>query len=39
MCDVQDVIDLISLIALEGETYYGRTALLIGSGYKTLRGQ
>lgn len=39
LCDVQDVIDLISLIALEGETYYGLRALLIGSGYKTLLGQ
>lgn len=39
LCDVQDVIDLISLIASEGETYYGLAALLIGSGYKTLLGQ
>lgn len=39
LCDVQDVIDLISLIALEEETCYGLAALSIGAGYKTLLGQ
>lgn len=39
LCDVQDVIDLICLIALEEETYYGLAALLIGSSYKTLLNQ
>lgn len=39
LCDVQDVIDLISLIALEGETYYRLAALSISSSYKTLLGQ